>query len=66
LLGVLVGAVLIASPAYADRVINGCTIVCDPTIEHHTVSERADRGHVRNADLHGADETAANLTGALR
>ena len=57
--------------ASADTQINGCTIVADPTPEHHTTCPGADLSranlagmNLSFADLSGANLTFANLAGA--
>ncbi len=54
-----------ADTAYADTVINGCTILSAPTPDHVTVCPKADLSGVDLAgmDLGGADLSGANLAG---
>lgn len=69
LLALLVGGVLSASRAHADRVINRCTIVERPTISHRTkcIGANLSRANLSQANLSHADLRAANLSnGDLR
>jgi hypothetical protein len=63
-------AVLVSSSSAAVRVVKSCTIVADPTPDHHTVCPGAalfgrDLSYrfLTYADLSGADLSGANLSG---
>ena len=51
-----------SSPAFADTVVDGCTIVANPTATHFTDCPGVD---FSSADLSGVDLSYANLTSAV-
>jgi uncharacterized protein YjbI with pentapeptide repeats len=54
-------ALVLAATASADRIINGCKIVSEPTARHHTHCAGADLQH---AGLHNTDLSYAYLADA--
>ena len=58
----LASVVASASPAGADEVINGCTIVSNPTPQHHTACPGA---NLTDADLTHADLSGTDLSAAI-